>query len=164
MIIDVPRVPQGHSVQSQDLEPFADDLPATTGKISCTAEIDRSAATLYVHLRFQGTFNLECSRCLTLFAFPIEGELRLVIKEDPAKFGPALDDDSADFLYNSRHGDVDLNPAIYDEIMTAVPMKPLCTEECKGIVPKTAGVAIVDETTPAATIDPRWEALKKLKK
>jgi len=89
--------------------------------------------------------------------YPIKGALRLVIKEQAGKFGQSLDDETADFFFDARHRELDLSPAIYEEIMTALPLKPLCRESCKGI---DLGAGRREEEP----VDPRWEALKKLRK
>ena len=158
MILDIRTIPSGHSVASQTagLDAYTTDLPAFSEKISCEAAIDRTGPILYVHLQFTGTFALECARCVGVFAYPVKGDLRLVIKEQPGKYGPSQDDESVDFYYDSRHFEVDLESAIYEEIMTTLPLKPLCSEECKGIELQSAGVAKEE-------IDPRWEGLKKIK-
>jgi len=158
MVLDIRTIPFGHSVafQTAGLDAYTTDLPAFSEKISCEAAIDRTGEMLLVHLRFKGSFSLECSRCVGIFAYPVRGDLRLVIKEQPGKYGPSQDDESVDFYYDSRHLEVDLGSAIYEEIMTTLPLKPLCSEECKGIKLQRAGVAKEE-------IDPRWETLKKLK-
>ncbi len=159
MVLDIRTVPAGHSavVQTTGLEAYTADLPPFSEKISCQAAIDRSGQVLYVHLQFKGTFTLECSRCLTQYAYPMSGALRLVVKEQPHRFGPATDDESVDFFYDGRHLEVDLGPAIYEEIMTSLPLKPLCSEDCKGI-------ALESGTAEKNGNDPRWEALKKFRK
>ena len=168
MIIDIRTIPPGHSElsQSTDLDALKEDLPPFSKKISCRAQIDHSGADLFIHLQFDGVFDLECSRCLKHFKCPIKGDLRLIVKEQPGKFGPVLDDESVDFYYDSRHPQVDLSPAIYDEIMTALPLKPLCSDDCKGIElhDKQITVGFEDQPKKKDEIDPRWEALKKLKR
>jgi uncharacterized protein len=158
MVLDIRTIPPGHSAVTQEtgLEAYEADLPPLSGKISCEADIDRMGEFLYVHLRFKGELSLECSRCVGIFAYPVSGALRLVVKEQPGRYGPSQDDETVDFFYDSRHSDVDLGPAIYEEIMTTLPIKPLCSEECKGIEFKSAG-------SKKEEIDPRWEALKKIK-
>ncbi len=158
MILEIAKIPEGRSITAQtiDLAAFKEDLPAVEGKIPCEATIDRSGGMLYVQLHFSGTFKLECSRCLEPFDFPMEGVLRLVLKERAGKFESVLDDETADFFFDARHCELDLGPAIYEEIMTAFPMKPLCNESCKGIDP--GGASRKEEP-----VDPRWEALKKLR-
>jgi uncharacterized protein len=168
MILDIRTIPACHSElsQSTELDALKIDLPPFSKKIACSAHIDRSGADLFIHLLFESIFELECSRCLKVFSFPIKGDVRLIIKERSGKFGPALDEESVDFYYDSRHPEVDLGPAIYDEIMTALPLKPLCSEDCKGIELRDRHLMVDLEATPKKKeeIDPRWEALRKLKK
>jgi uncharacterized protein len=158
MILKFGIIPEGHSVATQviDLAAFKVNLPAFTGKIPCEAVINRSGEVFYVQLQFSGVFKLECSRCLEQFDFPIEGSLRLVIKEQKGKFGQAFDDETADFFFDTFHRELDLSPAIYEEIMTALPMKPLCKENCKGINPD-------GELRGEESVDPRWEVLKNFR-
>jgi uncharacterized metal-binding protein YceD (DUF177 family) len=161
MVLDIQTIPEGRSVVSQTitLDSYATDLPPFSEKISCEAAIDRSGQTLYVRLHFKGTFMLECSRCLAPFAHPIAGTLQLVVKEEPGRYGPSQDDESIDFYYDSRHFDVDLGGAIYEEIMTSIPLKPLCAEDCRGIeLQRGSHASGKDEP------DARWEALKKIKR
>jgi uncharacterized protein len=160
MVLDIRTIPEGRSVVSQTtgLDTYTKDLPDFSQKISCQAAIDRSGEMLYVHLQVNGIFTLECSRCLARFPYPISSDLQLVVREQDGKYGFSQDDESADFYYDSRHLDVDLGPAIYEEIMTSLPLKPLCSEDCKGIeLQSTAAGTRKNET------DLRWEALKKLK-
>jgi uncharacterized protein len=160
MVLDVRAIPSGHSVVSQitGLDAFKDDLPPLSGKVLCEAVIDRMGQLLHVQLLFSGALSLECSRCVGVFAFPVAGTLRLVVKEVPGRYGPSQDDESVDFYFDSRHPDVDLGSAIYEEIMTTIPIKPLCSEECKGIEIKGAAGG------PKEEFDPRWEVLRKIRR
>jgi uncharacterized protein len=158
MVLDIRTIPPGRSAVTQEtgLEAYGADLPPLSGKISCEADIDRMGQFLYVHLRYKGELSLECSRCVGAFAYPVSGALRLVVKEQPGRHGPSQEDETVDFYYDSRHLDVDLGSAIYEEIMTSLPIKPLCSEMCRGIEVGSAGDVKKD-------VDPRWEALKKIR-
>jgi uncharacterized protein len=164
MVLDIRTIPAGRSATSQTtgLDAYKDDLPGFSEKISCEAAIDRSGQFLYVNLRFKGTFTLECSRCCSQFPYTISSSLRLVVKERPGRSGHSMDDESVDIFYDSRNPEVDLGPAIYEEIMTAIPLKPLCAEDCRGILVHDRQVRIVDKNEED-DIDPRWEALKKIR-
>jgi uncharacterized protein len=159
MILDTRRIPEGHSesFQETDLAPFKEFLPTIQGKIRCKAVIDRSGPTIFVQVEFSGKLRFECSRCLSEFDYPMLGNLRLVLKEQAGKSGPATDDDALDFYFDPRHVEVDLGPAIYEEIMITIPLKPLCSENCKGIEITSVG----KETREP---DPRWEKLRNLGK
>ena len=169
MIIDTRVVPEGYSTLTRltDLQSVRDDLPVFSEDIALRAEIDRSAQTIYMQVSFSGTFTLECSRCLESFQHEISGSFRLVLKEDPEKQGASVDDDVVDFYFNSRHEQIDISPAVFDEIMVNLPLMPLCSESCTGIeIADSDGVQGNNEKSESVTeeIDPRWEALKKLKK
>jgi len=160
MVIDVRLVPDGHSIieRESELSGYRDDLPPFLKPLWCRAELYRAEGVITASLRFEGEFEVECARCLAAVNIPVAGELRLVLKEESGRHGPALDDDSADFFFDAVESVVDLSPAIYDEIMTALPMRPLCSETCEGpvvVLPTAAG---------EEEIDPRWAGLLKLKR
>ncbi|MCL2690554.1 MAG: DUF177 domain-containing protein [Chitinispirillia bacterium] len=172
MKIDVRVVPQGHSQLKQDLllEEFKDTLPPFSEKIRVAAEIDRMGEMIVVSVHFQGVFEMQCSRCLEDYGVTVSGSLRVIIKEEQGKFGPSPDDDSGtDFFFDVNHEVVDISSAVYDEIMIALPLKPLCSDDCKGIELSDSGISFQSEDSVSGNdkelpIDPRWEALKKLKK
>jgi uncharacterized protein len=168
MVIDIRTIPEGHSelVQETDLGAFKDDLPLLCGTISCNAAIDRNGPDLYIHLQFHCMYELECSRCLEPISFPVDGDARVVVKELPGKHGAAHEEEeSVDYFYDSRNLTLDLSPSIYEEIMIAFPLKPICSESCKGFdIYKDTAASAKQNVQEKTEVDPRWAALKKLKK
>ncbi|MFP4014266.1 MAG: YceD family protein [Chitinispirillaceae bacterium] len=168
MLIDVRLVPQGHSeiVQDSMLESVKDNLPPFSEPVRCSAGVDRTGDTIVVNLHFEGCFKIECSRCLESYWAPVSSDMLLILKEEAGKFGPSREDDAADFYFDTNHDVVDLSSAIFDEIMIALPLKPLCSEDCKGIEVNDPDIRISSDShkPEEKQIDPRWEALKKLKK
>jgi uncharacterized metal-binding protein YceD (DUF177 family) len=162
MVIDVRLVPEGRSCieKEAELSEYRDDLPPFLSPLSCRAELDRSGGVIAVSLRFDGEFEVECARCLKPVGVAVGGDMRLVLKEAPGRRGPALDDEGAGFFFDTVDNLVDLGPAVYDEIMIALPMMPLCSEGCAGAwVASAAPAADVGERE----VDPRWAGLLKLK-
>lgn len=162
MVLDTSCIKEGHSeiFQVCDLKSVRDELPPFENKMTCSAVIDRDRSTVVVQLSFNGSFILECARCLDSYTSTISGALRLMLIECEGKNGRAPDEDVADYYFNRHECIVDVSPSIFDEIMIALPMKPLCSEECKGIK--------VESASPGRSVkkdecDPRWDALKKLK-
>jgi uncharacterized protein len=169
MILETHLIPEGHSTKhfSSDLESVRDDLPPFSKKVDCLFEIDRSGATIFVHVWFTGEFNLDCARCLKKFPFAIKGDFRTVLKDESGKSGRSMDDDLVDFYFNDRNENVDLSPIIYEEILTTLPLMPLCSSDCKGIMVNDSNISIEYESVKkelVKEIDPRWDALRKLKK
>lgn len=86
---------------------------------------------------------LECGRCLKPFRWPVHVRFcERFHSEDEGKpkslsaFESAEDDeDEADEIHYFSGDVLDLSPAIREQILIAMPMKPICTEECKGICP-----------------------------
>ncbi|MCL2690342.1 MAG: DUF177 domain-containing protein [Chitinispirillia bacterium] len=172
MKIDVRVVPQGRSELKQELplEEFKDALPPFSEKISACAQIDKMGETIVVSAHFKGAFEMQCSRCLEDYSVDVSGDVRVILKEEYGKFGPSPDDESGtDFFYDVNHEVVDISSAVYDEIMIALPLKPLCSDDCKGIELSKSGISFesgdsVSSDDKEEPIDPRWEALKKFKK
>jgi uncharacterized protein len=170
MVIDIRTIPEGHSELSQEtgLETYKDELPSLCGKILCNAAIDRTGPVLAIHLQFYCTYELECSRCVKPFNFPVDGDVWIVVKEKPGKHGVAFEEEgeeSVDYFYDSRNFTLDITPSIYEEIMIAFPLQPLCSENCRGFEafpdPATSGKLNAKDKKE---VDPRWEVLKRLKK
>lgn len=163
MILDMQITPEGHSTvtQTSDLDAFKDEIPPIAQSVTCIATIDRHGATSYIQVAFTGQVELSCSRCLSSYVQPIAGAFRLTIKEDASKFGASKEDNLVDYYFNSRNSLVDITPSLYDEIVLELPLKPLCTESCKGIDILKQKRA---DNVPTEQVDPRWDALRTLKK
>jgi uncharacterized protein len=169
MILPIKRIPDGHSVLSQKVEINGEQAHWLTVKnLSCRAEIDRIRSQLYVRLFYTGSALLECARCLSQFESPIQGDFRIVCvhasdvgkEEKNSEFS----EEEIDFVFSNTTDEIDVAPLIYEEVMVSLPMKPLCSEQCRGFEvekKETSERRIAEKDKP---IDPRWEALKKLKK
>ena len=47
--------------------------------------------------------------------------------------------DLGDDVLPLEHGAIDIGPTIRDELLLAVPMSPICREDCAGICPTCGG-------------------------
>lgn len=110
---------------------------------------------------------LACSRCLSSFLCP----LTLNIEEE---YIPKLDiisgaplpppDEPGLFTIDERHI-LDLTEAIRQHTLLAIPMKPLCREDCTGLCPNCGhNLNQGPCSCPAQEVDPRWSELVKLLK
>ena len=107
---------------------------------------------------------LNCGRCLGEFT----GEFRLSIEEeffpmvDPetGRAGLRPDDVEEDSLIDAHHT-LDLTGLINECIFTAMPLKPLCGINCKGLC-QVCGVDHNLESCGCETQDrdPRWQAIE----
>lgn len=100
---------------------------------------------------------LECRRCLKGFAIPLDVALDEVFLY-PGE-GPA------DEVYRVEDEQIDLEPAVRDAVMLALPLNPLCAEGCRGLC-STCG-ADLNEGDCGHSHDPvdiRWTGLEQLRR
>jgi uncharacterized metal-binding protein YceD (DUF177 family) len=162
MLFTIRKIPEGRSVLSQSVPVSGDKAEwlATAGDVTCNAEIDRFQSQIHIRLTYDCVVKTQCSRCLAPVMCPVAGEFRIILQEKsrvPAR--NALPEEDVDLFFSDADDTVDLAPLIFEEILVSLPMKPLCSESCRGI-PLGSDPSLSVEYEK--TVDPRWEALKKL--
>lgn len=98
---------------------------------------------------------LECGRCLEPFEIPVDTafELRYVPElADVTEPDREVTDDDLTTAYYSE-GALDVTEMLREQFQLALPMKPLCTEACKGLCPQCG--TNLNRTQCGCT--PRWE-------
>ena len=98
---------------------------------------------------YDTSLTMECHRCLKRFEYPVAGAD--YIWEQPVRLA----------------GDeiIDLTEGIREEIILGLPLKNLCSEDCKGLCP-VCGMNLNEGTCTCdrSKVDPRWSVLERLKK
>jgi uncharacterized protein len=90
--------------------------------------------------RVQAQLRLTCARCLKEFVLAVETPLELIGLPGPLaarEKEPAQDpDEEVELAVVAYHGEqLDLAPEMRSVLTLAVPMKPLCREDCTGLCP-----------------------------
>lgn len=124
----------------------------------------RSQMDLFFDGEVQGRVQASCGRCLESFPLDVAQEFSLVLTPATPLTGE-IELAPGDLTQSFYEGtEIDLTPLVYEQIMLALPTRPLCGEECRGLCPQcgsnrnTGQCACVVETG-----DPRWSALRNLK-
>ncbi|HEY6839070.1 MAG TPA: DUF177 domain-containing protein [Geobacteraceae bacterium] len=124
----------------------------------------------YDHIRVQGqvgtAVRLSCSRCLadyetdissafTIFYTPTSGEL---LDEE-------IELTEEDLVSAGYEGDeIDLAPVVAEQIIMAIPLKPLCKEECLGLCSNCgADLNVAPCECERAAVNLKFSALQNLK-
>ncbi|MDD4858965.1 MAG: DUF177 domain-containing protein [Dehalococcoidales bacterium] len=143
----------------------ADDI--TFRQVSGQLKLTRTPRGILVEGKFSGEVELICSRCLSAFRYP----LTISFQEE---FLPTIDinsglpveapDEPGAFRIDDHHI-IDVDEAIRQYALMAVPMKPLCEDSCAGLCPG-CGKNLNKGTCgcPSETTDPRWAKLGELRK
>jgi uncharacterized protein len=102
----------------------------------------------------------ECARCLDPLTSTIE-----VSFQELYRYLPDQDEDKDDGEERFLDGDnLDLEPAFRDAVVLALPLSPLCREDCPGLC-ADCGAKLADvgpDHGHGDKVDPRWGALAKL--
>lgn len=102
----------------------------------------------------------ECGRCLDPFSHELVVELQELYAYPDS---PTDDTTDADEVRRLHEDLLDLEPALRDAVVLALPTNPLCDDDCPGLCPECG--MHWDELPPEHAheqVDPRWEALRKL--
>jgi uncharacterized protein len=145
---------------------FFDSFESTAihdGDIKVKLKFDKKDNFFTLDFSIDGTVKIPCDRCLELFDEEIFNDFKIFVKfeEREGKKG-----DEEDVIYLSK-GDshLDLSEVIYDFIHVSVPMQNIHPDDengqstCDPEVLKKLEIRKDEEE-----VDPRWEALLKLKK
>lgn len=105
----------------------------------------------------------ECSRCLSMFHSELAGDLSFVVKTDAGDSVLAGDEGAEVLFVKTSDPIVEMNDLIRQALVLSIPMKPLCSSECKGLC-LNCGVNLNEETCECKSeeIDERWEGLRDL--
>lgn len=130
-----------------------------TKPIKYEGAIYKTNSRYFVHVNISYVYCEICGRCLESFTKDGTAVLagQLVKKEDNI-----LEDEIEDAIY--YEGDeVNLTADIINAIILSLPMKPLCSENCKGICPQCGtNLNIAKCNCEEENIDPRLAILKDL--
>lgn len=100
----------------------------------------------------------ECRRCLTAVATPVNLEIGALFTQD----GDAREDPDS-YPVAPEATDVDVTPAVREELLLAAPRYVLCRDDCKGLCPSCGKDLNTGPCGCAPAADARWQPLKTLK-
>lgn len=151
----------GSSKELRFAAPIGDaGVPLATVAADADVAFDLRLESLVEGIRVRGTarppVRVECARCLKVLDADPSVEI-----DDLFVIGASRDDDD---VFAIEDDTIDLEPAIRDAVMLALPVNPLCREDCRGLC-TTCGADRndVDCGHSEQRVDVRWEALARLR-
>jgi uncharacterized protein len=133
------------------------------GPVEIEVELDKSNRQFYLSAEIGTMGDFTCDRCVTEFSRKIESRFAMLYVHDEHDAGKFPEDEVR--LINPNEPELDLTDDLRQSVELAVPLKLLCTEECKGLCPRCGAnwneraCECADETS-----DERWNTLKELLK
>lgn len=126
----------------------------------------RAGADLLFEGRISGVLRGVCGRCAEEYVFSLDQPFEFVLIPDPAKAERKAEELHRDDLGLSYYSgdEIDLAPLIAEQVILALPTKPLCAENCRGLC-ASCGANLNRESCScvAPTEDPRMAVFRTLK-
>lgn len=127
----------------------------------------RSGQEIFLHGSFRGKFEGRCSRCLASYSFNVEKEYDLVLVPDPARSERRIEELTREELGLSYYSSdvIELAPLIEEQVLLALPTRPLCREDCRGLCGRCGVNLNYEECVcdPAAVSDSPMAIFRTLK-
>ena len=163
------------------------------GPTDVVGTVRREKGTMVVlDVRVTSVMEVTCGRCLEPFLVPVNADVKTrfvpptefarVTAETAARAGgmktqgpdvedvedavdlEAIDDEEVLGLAEYREDSIDLGEVVREQLYLALPMKPLCQEDCKGLCPVCGGNRNREACTcQQEWVDPRMAALAEWK-
>ncbi len=131
--------------------------------------VDKSDTHIYIKVTVRSIAHFLCDRCLREFDQDLSGDLQLYFEVVPiGSHGQLVEgvEDSLDNsvrIYHPNNKVIDLTQDILATLVLMIPMKVLCSEDCKGLCPGCGSDLSVDPCVCVIEkIDPQWEDLKRI--
>jgi uncharacterized protein len=134
------------------------------GPVDVTVSFYRAGMELFFTGSLKAQTGAICARCAEEFDATADRPFRFVLSPKAVGYGDdTLRAEDLEFsLYEGDH--VDLSPLIREQVILALPTRPLCQEDCRGLCPHCRpNLNRTECGRVAETFDPRLEALRSLK-
>ncbi|MBM2825877.1 MAG: ribosomal L32-like protein [Dehalococcoidales bacterium] len=117
------------------------DIAGSSHLVEGEVQLIRTNRGFLVRTTLHTDVDLPCSRCLTLFRYPLSINIEEeyfptnnIITGEPLPLP-----DEPDCFTIDEHNILDLTEALRQYTLMAIPMKPLCSEDCAGLCPGCGG-------------------------
>lgn len=141
---------------------FETEQEFSNPKIIADVFLDKHSTFLEFEINVKGSIQLVCDITLKDFDYPIENQIKVLVK-----FGEVYDDSDVDIItIPHKENTFNIAQLLYEDIVLTVPMKKLSPDLSQ------EDIALLEKFSPQEDeieeqedeIDPRWNALKNLKK
>lgn len=145
-----------------EFAPFADEVIDVVA-VELEADVQKTGEEFFIQGNVEAEVTLECARCAHQFTTRLEEQTDFIA--GASEFAKDEPTDTEDRVYFSGSDyRVDVTEPVRQALILSLSLRPLCSEDCKGLCP-TCGINLNERTCACAQerIDPRWEALRDLR-
>lgn len=164
--INISRLSEGLHAFPLETEPGAIGLDERFGvPVRVRAAVEKTSRQLVLAAEISTEGNFICDRCLERFSLPMSAAFTVAYLQEQragAVAGEAAEEPEVHVI-SPETNMIDIGEDVRQYLLLAVPVKLLCSEECRGLCPHCG--ANLNRQQCSCTqdeVDPRWSALKKL--
>jgi uncharacterized protein len=169
MKIELRRASEDFS-QKQDLQASPEALKleaegvAFEDPVQVELTLTKNREQLICRGKITASVRLECSRCLAEYRASLLSDLAFVI-DLGENSGQEESEEEGYYLADPAATEFEIDDLVREAVLLSIPLKPLCSEECKGLCP-SCGVDLNRSRCNCAreSVDPRWDRLRGLLK
>jgi uncharacterized protein len=134
-------------------------------KVDLQCRITKASSTIFIKGNISVFLDISCSRCLEEVTIPVDGDFSYTLVPAIAETKEELEPRAEDLEIGHYQDDfIDLTPIICEQIILQIPIKPLCSEDCKGLCPHCGtNRNVASCNCHSDFIDPRLAVLKNIK-
>jgi uncharacterized protein len=139
------------------------DFSLVKAEVNCL--ITKSGNTVYIRGELAAQISQACGRCLEPATIPIGGDFDYTLVPEKSEVAEDIELTAQELETSYYRGDfIDLAPLICEQIVLQIPMKILCSEDCKGLCPR-CGVNLNNGSCNCHSdvVDDRLAVLKKFR-
>lgn len=170
LLLDLGRLPAGATPVERREEPAAFGVPLNdfriTSPVDLLLEAVKDGRKIRLRGRMAARLEIACSRCLEPFELAVDQPVDALYLPAAQRLGDEDEEIADEDLGVSYYEEdvINLAELVREQCYLALPMKPLCREDCRGLCP-VCGVNRNRETCACVTnwVDPRFDALRRLK-
>lgn len=135
------------------------------GEVACSGSVDKTQDGWVLRMNLSYPQTLSCVRCLEPVDAPEEIEVALLLVEDgEGESEEERELDREDLgIVTLTEPEIDTREVALEHLQLAVPMKPLCRDDCKGLCGHCGQNLNQGSCDCEPETDPRWSALQALK-
>jgi uncharacterized protein len=111
------------------------DMRPSDGGITLSGRLEPAGDEYLLRGALRGGLVTQCARCLEPATLALDVPVMLTFAEHEEPGIEGEDDGTEDDVIYFSDGVIDVGPEIRDELLLALPMGPLCREDCAGICP-----------------------------
>ncbi|MEW5980942.1 MAG: DUF177 domain-containing protein [Acidobacteriota bacterium] len=171
LLLDVRRLREArdHVERSWDAAALDADpaICRPRGRVELAFDIHKDGQQFRLVGRVAGALGLACSRCLEEYELEVDERFDVVCLPASENAGEGEREIEEDDLTTAYYRDqtIDLGQLVVEQFYLAVPMKPLCRDDCRGLCPE-CGINLNSGACSCAHrwVDPRLAGLRDVLK